>query len=49
LRPVSNDAVDAPLSLEILAMIYAWVGDVDSAMERLMFLPRRPGAQTKAN
>jgi len=26
-----------------LAMTYAWVGDVDSAMERLTFLAKTPG------
>jgi hypothetical protein len=43
LRPISNDAVDGAAVIGNLAMIYAWVGDVDSAMERLMFLAKTPG------
>jgi tetratricopeptide (TPR) repeat protein len=43
LRPISNDAVDGAAVIGNLAMIYAWVGDVDSAMERLVFLAKTPG------
>ncbi len=43
LRPISNDAVDGAVLIGNLAMIYAWVGDVDSAMERLVFLAKTPG------
>ena len=43
LRPISNDAVDGAAVIGNLAMTYAWVGDVDSAMERLMFLAKTPG------
>ncbi len=43
LRPISNDAVDGATVIGNLAMIYAWVGDVDSAMERLTFLAKTPG------
>jgi TolB-like protein/class 3 adenylate cyclase/Flp pilus assembly protein TadD len=43
LRPISNDAVDGAVVIGNLAMTYAWVGDVDSAMERLMFLAKTPG------
>src|SRR6266480_627302 len=42
LRPISNDAVDGAAVIGNLAMTYAWVGDVDSAMERLMFLAKTP-------
>ncbi|PYK41602.1 MAG: hypothetical protein DME60_02505, partial [Verrucomicrobia bacterium] len=43
LRPISSDAIDGATVLSSVAMIYAWVGDVDSAMERLMFLAKTPG------
>ena len=43
LRPISNDALDGAVVISNLAMIYAWVGDVDSAIERLMFLAKTPG------
>src|SRR5437870_4452439 len=43
LRPISNDAVDGAAVIGNLAMIYAWVGDIDSAMERLVFLAKTPG------
>jgi TolB-like protein/Flp pilus assembly protein TadD len=43
LRPISNDAVDGVAVIGNLAMTYAWVGDVDSAMERLVFLAKTPG------
>jgi TolB-like protein/class 3 adenylate cyclase/Flp pilus assembly protein TadD len=43
LRPISNDAVDGAAVTGNLAMIYAWVGDVDSATERLVFLAKTPG------
>jgi TolB-like protein/class 3 adenylate cyclase/Flp pilus assembly protein TadD len=43
LRPISNDAVEGATVIGNLAMIYAWVGDVDSAMERLVFLAKTPG------
>src|SRR5438132_7328332 len=43
LRPISNDAVDGAAVIGNLAMIYAWVGDNDSAIERLTFLGKTPG------
>jgi TolB-like protein/class 3 adenylate cyclase/Flp pilus assembly protein TadD len=43
LRPISNDAVDGAAVIGNLAMTYAWIGDVDSAMERLVFLAKTPG------
>lgn len=43
LRPLSSDAVDGATVLSNVAMIYAWVGDVDLAIERLNFLAKIPG------
>lgn len=43
LRPIEEDAVDGATVISSLAMIYAWVGDVDSAIERLAFLAKKPG------
>ena len=43
LRPISNDAVDGATVIGNLAMIYASVGEVNSAMERLVFLAKTPG------
>jgi tetratricopeptide (TPR) repeat protein len=43
LRPISNDAVDGAAVIANLAMIYTWVGDIDSAIERLAFLGKTPG------
>jgi Flp pilus assembly protein TadD len=43
LRPISDDAVDGAAVIGNLAMTYAWVDDVDSAMERLVFLAKTPG------
>ncbi len=41
--PISNDAVDGAAVIANLAMIYTWVGDIDSAIERLAFLGKMPG------
>jgi len=43
LRPISNDAVDGAAVIANLAMIYTWVGDIDSGIERLAFLGKIPG------
>jgi tetratricopeptide (TPR) repeat protein len=43
LRPIEDDAVDGATVITSLAMIYAWVGDIDSAIERLAFLAKTPG------
>jgi TolB-like protein/Tfp pilus assembly protein PilF len=43
LRPISSDAVDGATVLSSVAMIYTWVGDVDSAIERLISLAKMPG------
>jgi serine/threonine-protein kinase len=38
LLPVSEDAVDGPLALEMLARIYTLLGDADAAIDRLEML-----------
>ena len=43
LRPLADDAVDGATALSHLAMIYAWVGDVNAAMDQLAFLAKTPG------
>jgi TolB-like protein len=43
LRPITDDAVDGATAMTSLAMIYAWVGDIDAAIERLTFLAKTPG------
>jgi TolB-like protein/Tfp pilus assembly protein PilF len=43
LRPIAEDADDGALLLDILAMIYAWVGDGNAAMDQLVFLAKTPG------
>ena len=43
LRPIADDAVDGATVISFLAMIYAWLGDVDAAIERLAFLAKTPG------
>jgi TolB-like protein/class 3 adenylate cyclase/cytochrome c-type biogenesis protein CcmH/NrfG len=43
LRPISSDALDGASVITNLAMIYAWVGEVDSAIEQLTFLAKIPG------
>jgi TolB-like protein/Flp pilus assembly protein TadD len=43
LRPIADDAVDGATVLTSLAMIYAWVGETDSALEQLAFLAKTPG------
>src|SRR5437588_666830 len=43
LRPISEDADDGANLLGSLAMIYAWVGQVDAAMDQLIFLAKTPG------
>jgi TolB-like protein/Flp pilus assembly protein TadD len=42
LRPLTDDAVDGATVLSSLAMIHAWVGDVNSAIEQLAFLAKIP-------
>src|SRR5256714_432251 len=42
LRPLSEDAVDGAAMLSSLAMIYAWVGDANSALNQLESLAKIP-------
>ena len=42
LRPISEDADDGANLLGSLAMIYAWIGDVNAAMDQLIFLAKTP-------
>ncbi|HEX8076803.1 MAG TPA: hypothetical protein VF511_03230, partial [Chthoniobacterales bacterium] len=43
LRPLTEDAVDGSTVLSSLAMIYAWVGDINAAMDVLATLAKTPG------
>ncbi len=43
LRPISEDAVDGARVITKLAMIDAWLGNNDAAIERLTFLAKTPG------
>ena len=42
LRPLADDAVDGATVLSYLAMIHAWLGDVNGALDQLEFLARIP-------
>jgi CRP-like cAMP-binding protein len=46
LLPVSKDAVDGPSYIINLAMIYAWTGEKDLALEQLAIAARIPGGVT---
>ena len=46
LRPVSADAMTGPMMVSALALIYAWTGDTDLAVETLGPLSRMPGGPT---
>ena len=41
LLPISKDAFDGPIYATYLAMIYAWVGEKDLALEELKALGQR--------
>jgi TolB-like protein/Flp pilus assembly protein TadD len=43
LRPIKDDAIDGAAVSTSLAMIYAWVGETDAAIEQLRFLAKTPG------
>lgn len=43
LRPVSADAVDGPTVMTALAMVYAWTGEIELALEQLATLSKLPG------
>jgi tetratricopeptide (TPR) repeat protein len=42
LRPLADDAVDGATILGSLAMIYAWTGELDSALDQLETLAKIP-------
>ncbi len=44
LRPVSQDAMDGTEVLTSLALIYAWIGDNDAAIEQLKLLVNTPAS-----
>jgi len=46
LLPVAKDAMDGPSFLNNLAVIYAWVGEKDLALQALAELERTPGGIT---
>jgi TolB-like protein/class 3 adenylate cyclase len=46
LLPVSKDAVDGPSYITSLAMIYAWTGEKDSALEQLAIAAKVPSGVT---
>jgi tetratricopeptide (TPR) repeat protein len=43
LRPISSDALDGAVVLTNVSMVYAWLGDKNSALEQLEFLAKTPG------
>jgi serine/threonine-protein kinase len=43
LMPVSKSAIEGPLLIKNLAIIYAWTGDKDRAIERLTQAAKLPG------
>ena len=44
LTPIAKDAVNGPFCLTALALVYAWTGERDSALEQLGKLATIPGA-----
>jgi TolB-like protein/tRNA A-37 threonylcarbamoyl transferase component Bud32/cytochrome c-type biogenesis protein CcmH/NrfG len=44
LTPISKNAVEGAMFVQYLAVIYAWTGDKDRAMERLAEAARLPGS-----
>ena len=44
LMPVSKNAIDGAILVQYLAVIYAWTGEKDRAMERLTEAVKRPGS-----
>jgi hypothetical protein len=43
LLPVSKDAINGALLIESLALIYAWTGEKDLALEQLAVAAKLPG------
>jgi serine/threonine protein kinase/Flp pilus assembly protein TadD len=44
LMPVSKSAIEGPILVQYLAVIYAWTGDKDRAIERLAEAAKLPGS-----
>jgi serine/threonine-protein kinase len=44
LMPVSKNAIDGAILVQYLAVIYAWTGEKDRAIERLTEVVKRPGS-----
>jgi TolB-like protein/tRNA A-37 threonylcarbamoyl transferase component Bud32/predicted Zn-dependent protease len=44
LMPVSKSAIEGPMLVQYLAVIYAWTGDKDRAIERLAEAAKLPGS-----
>jgi TolB-like protein/Tfp pilus assembly protein PilF len=44
LMPVSKSAIEGPVLIQYLAIIYAWTGDKDRAIERLAEAAKLPGS-----
>ena len=44
LMPVSKSAIEGPMLIQYLAVIYAWTGDKDRAIERLAEAVKLPGS-----
>jgi serine/threonine-protein kinase len=44
LMPVAKSAVEGPMLIQYLAVIYAWTGDNDRAIERLAEATKLPGS-----
>jgi hypothetical protein len=42
--PVTKSAIDGAILVQCLAVIYAWTGDKDSAIERLTEAAKLPGS-----
>jgi tetratricopeptide (TPR) repeat protein len=45
LMPVSKSAIEGAMLTQYLAVIYAWIGDKDRAIERLSEAAKLPGSQ----
>ena len=44
LLPVSKNSLEGPMLIQYLAVIYAWTGEKDRAIERLSEATRLPGS-----
>jgi tetratricopeptide (TPR) repeat protein len=43
IRPIAKDAVDGPAEVAVLAVVYAWTGERDRALEQLEIVATLPG------